>query len=78
MHHVLNDHDWILGKCEHEPLTGPATDENGVEITNFNQQEPAFQVLRKIVIVENFKCLYKVQVSSKSLNAMNYFNFCIL
>ena len=54
LHHVLNDHDWVLGKCEHELLTGPPTDGNGVEITYFNQQESAFRMLQKIVTDKNW------------------------
>ena len=46
---MLNDHDWLLGKCEHEALSGPPTDSNGSNITYFKQQEPAFKFLRKIL-----------------------------
>ena len=49
LHHVLNEHECYLGQCEHEPLTGPPTDGNGVEITYFYQQEPAFRLLRNII-----------------------------
>ena len=48
-YHVLNDHDRLLGKCEHPPLAGPTTDGNGAEILYFNQQEPAFRILRNVV-----------------------------
>ena len=49
LHHVLNDHNWLLGRCEHQALSGPPTDSNGSTISYFNQQEPAFKVLRKII-----------------------------
>lgn len=44
----------MLGKCEHPPLTGPPTDGNGAEIGYFNQREPAFKLLRKIVTDANW------------------------
>lgn len=44
----MNDHDWLLGKYEHPPLTGPPTHENG-EILYFNQEGPAFRILGKII-----------------------------
>jgi len=50
LHHVTNDHDWFLGRCEHPPLTGPPTDSNRKEIFNFNVDEPAFRLLRKMVM----------------------------
>ena len=50
LHHITNDHDWLLGSCEHPPLTGPPTDSNGKEIIYFNMDEPAFKPLRKIVM----------------------------
>ena len=49
LHHVINEHEWICGECEHEPLTGPPTDVNGQEISYFRIGEPAFQVLQKVV-----------------------------
>ena len=46
---MTNEHEWICGECEHEQLTGPPTDVNGLEISYFRTGEPAFQVLQKIV-----------------------------
>ena len=46
---MLNDHDWLLGRCEHQTLSDPPTDSNGSNISYFNQQEPSFTVLRKII-----------------------------
>ena len=58
LHHVLNDHDWLLGRCEHLPLTGPPTDGNGTEILYFNQQKLAFRILWKIITDKAWlKCL---------------------
>jgi len=37
----------MLGHIEQEPLTDPPTDCNGLEISDFNQQEPTFRILRK-------------------------------
>ena len=42
LHYVLNEHVWFLGHCEHQSLTGPSTDGNGIELSYFNQQESAF------------------------------------
>ena len=40
---------WVWGYCEHGADCGPPTDNNGHEISYFKINEPAFQVLRKIV-----------------------------
>lgn len=51
LHHVVNEHEWLTGMqcCDHEELTGPPKDPDGIELQYFNRNEPAFRVLRKIV-----------------------------
>ena len=32
LYHVLGEHEWLTGKCEHEALQGPPTDADGNQI----------------------------------------------
>ena len=72
LHHVTNEHEWLFGECEHEALTGPPTDTNGQEIAYFSPQEPAFQVLRKIVTDRRWL------ESLKSYTRFRYCQYCKL
>ena len=45
LHHVINEHEWLTGACEHEALTGPPTDGDGRQLEYFSRQEPAFRTL---------------------------------
>ena len=50
LHHVQNEHVWLTGRCEHEPLVGPPTDRDGNEIPYFKRDEQAMYALRKLVM----------------------------
>ena len=56
LHHVQNEHTWILGRCDHidadgvDCSSGPPTNENGQIIPYFEPDEPALEALRKIVL----------------------------
>lgn len=50
LHHVVNEHQWIGGECEHTELTTFPTDESGEEIPYFTKIEPAFAALQKIAL----------------------------
>ena len=43
LHHVINEHEWASGKCDHEPLVGPPTDGDGRELEYFTRHEAAFK-----------------------------------
>lgn len=51
LHHVQNEHMWILGRCDHidadgvDCLSGPPTDENRQVIPYFEPDEPALEAL---------------------------------
>ena len=51
LHHAVNEHEWlnVMKCCDHKELTGPPMDPDGIEMHYFNQNEPAFRVLCKIV-----------------------------
>ena len=44
-----NQHEWVWGECEYEPMSGPSTDNSNQEITYFRCGEPAFVLLQRIV-----------------------------
>ena len=56
MHHVQNEHTWILGKCRHiaddgsDLSPGPPTDPDGKVIEYFDKAEPAIEALKKIIL----------------------------
>ena len=50
LHHVLNEHQWVTGSCDHEVFNGPPIDSNGKELQYFIRNEPAFQALQKLVL----------------------------
>ena len=50
LHHVLDEHEWVTGACEHEQLVGPPTDQNGKELRYFVKNEPAFKGLQKLIM----------------------------
>ena len=54
LHHVLDEHEWLDGACEHEPLSEPPTDVNGVVLKYFSRDEPAFRALQKLIMDRNW------------------------
>ena len=48
LHDVVNQHEWVWGECEHEPMSGAPTDNSNQEITYFRCGEPAFLLLQRI------------------------------
>ena len=42
------------GACEHEPLSEPPTDVNGVVLEYFSREEPAFRALQKLIMDQNW------------------------
>ena len=50
LHHVLDEHQWIDGQCEHDVLTGPPTDGDGRQLQYFRRYEPSFRALQKLVM----------------------------
>ena len=42
---------WMsMGTCEHNTLSEPPTDVNGVVLEYFSRDEPAFRALQKVVM----------------------------
>ena len=67
LYHVLNNHDWLLRKCDHEPLTGPIVDSNGVHRDKLflrTRTSPKFvpENSHSSEIAKAFACLYQVEV----------------
>ena len=50
----MDEHEWLGGACEHEPLSEPPTDVNGVVLEYFSRDEPAFRALQKLVMDLNW------------------------
>ena len=50
LHHVLDEHQWLDGQCEHDELTGPPTDGDGRQIQYFHPCESSFRALQKLVM----------------------------
>ena len=49
MHHVCNVHEWYQGECEHDVLTEPPSNSDGVTIPYFVQGDADFRLLQKIL-----------------------------
>lgn len=49
LHHVCNQHEWYQGECEHDALTEPPTNNNGIEISYFVRGDSDFRLLQKIL-----------------------------
>jgi len=47
---VQDEHVWLGGQCEHDPLTGPRTDKDGKEIPYFLHDEQAMHALRMLLM----------------------------
>ena len=54
LHHVIGEHQWLTGQCEHDILQGPPTDPDGNQLACFDKNEPAFKALRKLVMDEKW------------------------
>ena len=52
LHNVLNDHEWLNGVSEHDMLS--TTDMNGLVLEYFSREQPAFRVLKKLVMDQNW------------------------
>lgn len=63
LHHVQDEHEWLSGKCEHNPLTDLPTDSTGSIIAYFNHNDKDFQVLSKVV--RNKWCLVTMKYYTK-------------
>ncbi|XP_065886789.1 uncharacterized protein [Dysidea avara] len=50
LHHVIDEHQWLDGRCEHDDLTGPPTDGDGRVLQYFRRNEPSFIVLQKLIM----------------------------
>jgi len=48
LHHVTNEHEWLLGECKREELQGLPTDTNGQEIAYLDQTNQHFKFYRKL------------------------------
>ena len=83
LHHILNEHQWVTGSCDHEALTGPPLDSNGKELQYFVRNEPAFRALQKLVLDKNWlksKILCQISVSNTCIyqeQCVFYFIICI-
>ena len=50
----MDEHEWLGGACEHEPLSERPTDVNGVVLEYFSREEPTFRALQKLVMDRNW------------------------
>ena len=39
LHHVIGEHQWLTGQCEHDVLQGPPTDPDGNQLVYFDKSE---------------------------------------
>ena len=67
LHHVTNEHEWIGGKCVHEPLTDLPTDRDGKVLEYFSKTEPAFRALQKLVLDKRWMKSLKFYVKFRSV-----------
>lgn len=70
LHHVQDEHVWLGGRCEHEPLTGPPTDRDGNEIPYFQKSEQALHALRKLVMDKRWLESMKYYTKFRLVNAI--------
>ena len=63
MYHIINEHIWIGGECEHELPVNVPTDDDGKLIPYFSIDIPTFDALRKILLdklwLKSLKLLHK-------------------
>ena len=74
LHHVQNEHVWLGGRCEHEPLTGPPTDKDGNEIAYFERNEQAVHALRKLVMDKRWLESMKYYTKFRLVSVTMFFN----
>ena len=81
LHHVQNEHIWILGKCRHvaddgtDMAPGPPTDADGRIIPYFDKAEPALNALKKIVLDPNWIGTLKYYVRFRFGNIMSIIRY---
>ena len=54
LHHITDEHEWMMGKCDHGPLVEPPRDGDGNILQYFAKDEPAFRAVQKLIMDRNW------------------------
>ena len=65
LHHVSGEHEWATGRCDHDKLTEPPTNQDGKTIQYFRKEDAAFQSLQKIVLDQRWLQTLKYYTMSR-------------
>ena len=54
LHHITDEHEWMMGKCDREPLVEPPRDGDRNILQYFAKDEPAFKTVQKLIMDRNW------------------------